>query len=317
MGSLTASPTAAASITKLAYTYGPNLGQTWGWEVYGYYNASAAEHDRDPPVRDYRWRDYVVASDWDDGTLNGSWGGIALGESTELVPHVVVEPGGQAEGWEDLATGLDLIPPSIDEGLDDVSLGLDTISRAATIIRPDATTHPDDVGNPDDLAAPPSPTGTATFAAAGGLPALWAAPTLMLSLSKPISILMSGIAMLGGMAAAIWSSGIIPAMSAVMTTVASGSWLTSWDRSADAAASIGNRLGNSAETEDGSIAAILERIAVAIEAIQGEVVRDTEDPLAKPGIVNAVELASQARSEITLRSHGQMVTCSTGVIEEE
>jgi hypothetical protein len=284
-----------ASFSQLKYQYGAKAGQLYGIKGQGRYEPTLGEQQI--PRLTYDWQRTILASDADDGTIAVSTDGITLGAGVQQVPVLAVQPGIQQAGWDDLAGNLTVL--SDQSQRDPLSL--------------DVPVSADAVADPNQQASLPGVEPPTILAAGVNLPAVIAVPSAIALLSSAPAIWVAGAAALGMVASQVYNSGLIGQI---------GSWLGWYQAAGSPPQIIADGITTIAANSGGGGSAFpqagidaLERIADACERIADEVCEVPGDPT-QPGITNAVELASQARSEITLRSHGQLVTCSTGSIEE-
>jgi len=283
------------------YTYGPRAGQAWGYRFSCDYAAQASDIALERPSFSYQVQVGMIGAD--DGTIAWSADGGRVGSSVEQVPVLTVRPGNQEAAWNDLSAQLTVLSDLAERN----PYGLDVpITQEA-------------VTDPGNLAAPPGTSPPQILAQGANLPALIAVPTSIALLANLPAVAVVATAALGMVASTIWNSGLVGK---------AADWLTRSEAAGDVATavstglspvttgvqSVANTVGDIAQAISDLLAA-LDRIADALEAIQEELCEVPGDPT-KPGLTRAVELASQARSEITLRAHGQIVTCSTGSIEE-
>ena len=238
---------------------------------------------------------------------------------------------GQAS-WQDLADGMGLVPPSVDGVKDAIDNALPVfvadypdlpamwtkVPKSIAVGDPEAVTHPDaqagDSYTPV-VASPPA----AVFASGAALPAILATPTLIATLSKPVAIKVAAAAASGIAAGTMVQTGVLTkvadAAQAMLDTVFDKvvdlvDWFQAPGSPPARAATAQESLADCCET----LCENIDKIRIALERIADEVCRDPDDPLTKPGLVNAVELASEARSEVELLAHGFRVTAQTGVI---
>lgn len=281
------------------YTYGPKAGQSWGFTTYGTYTPSGSDQALGRPTLSYQGTFRMSGSE--DATLAISTAGETIGQTTVQAPMLVVQAGTQEASWTNLTTGVGSLA-------DQLTVLSDLTERQTPGL--DVPTHPDDVLQTGNLAmAPGGP--PQIFAQGASLPALVAVPTSIALLSSAPAITVVATAALGMLASTIYNSGIVG--QAV-------SWLTGTGGGSGTIAQIANGVqtisqGTPYANQVNELISEIRKLRIAVEAIQGEVVRVEGDPT-KPGLVTAVELASQARSEIILKSHGQEITCSTGVVIE-
>lgn len=290
-----------ASPVSTTYSWGARAGQRWGMRVIGQYLPNEAEQSGPTPIRKSDWDLLIGASDADDGTINALSNVLALGTSVTNTPQLVAYPGVQEASWGDLGTSVDGLAPVLTDFSDAVETALDQAARKVNHFPPDPVTNAADQGNPADLSGIPGSSGSNVFAAGSALPVLFAAPELVTSLSSVASIAVAGLAGVAATMMTVYKFGLVQRLKDLADWFISPPSNAPQVRQADAQENNATELG---------------RIADALERIADELCRDVGDPLAHPGIVNVTELASQARSEITLRSHGTLVTASTGVIEE-
>lgn len=312
-----------------------------------------------PGIKRGQWSLNLTCIDADDGTISWFTNQLNIGGPYSSIPQVVTQPGGSDASWQDLADATDLIPPSIGDVKDSIDNnwkqlqadipGVDEfwtkLPKSIQYDDPEAVTHPDDQATDPWTPVVASPPAQAAVNP-GFLPAVLAVPYALATISKPALVKVGSVMATGVASAEAYRSGFfskvanaaqnfvdvlsdkavdlvdwITGPSGVPTltgqAVQNGvSWLTGPNNPATRTAEATERQADSCE----SAHELVERIAVALERIADELCRDPEDPAHKPGITNAVELASQTKSEITLRAHGIVCEAATGMVtggEEE
>lgn len=331
--------TSLGSLTSgnMTYSYGSKSGQVFGCWIAGSYAPTVPEQGSG--IKRSYWLEYLIAPDADDGTIGLIQGSGTMGENYSQVPYLTLTTAGQDGAWGDLGTQVGYIGPeiagvkgSIDNALvsfvaDNPNLPLSWVKvpKALALQDPEAVTHASDQTGDSYtpvIGTPPA----ALFSVPGAVSACVASPTTMLALSKPAAIKVVSLAATGVAAATAISVGLMgklaTAADAVSTWVSGGVEtyfdkmveLVDWMQSASAPPTrTADATERQADASEGA-SEILERIAVALERIADEVCRDPADPIVKQGIVNAVELASQARSELEVRVAGVHVSAMTGVV---
>jgi len=291
---------------RVVYSWGPRAGGTAGVELTQRYTPNAAEQE--DGITASRWSAYILGDDADDGTLGVTGAPSGFGENYSQVPHVIVEGSDAASEWSDVKGDFGGIKDGIQNGITPSIQDLrDRVSKLGPLAQRDTVTHPDDVGEPGDSAyVPGAEPLTPTFTSAAALPAIVTAPTTLLALSSIPAIVTAAMGMLGTAAATVLNLGWLQ------------SSLDALGKLVDISTSADNVATEvqSAATEAGRSADALERIADSLEAIQAEVVRDLDATPPRAGLVNAVELASQTSTEITMKAKGFEMEASTGSVVE-
>lgn len=323
---LTRSPIAATR-SILAYTYGARSGEYYGVDWRGTYNPNPAEQG--DGITDSHFSAFILGTDADDGTIGLAQTTAGVGENYSQTPQLVAEQPDQASSWDGLGDATDGVKDEISNTLPKFDNIKDALDKAGITNQPETVTHATDVGGAGDLAADTPVPGYSIFGAPGAASAMASAgPPAIYALSKVPAIITAFCSMAAAVGAGIMSIGLLGAMKSGFNTLVSAlpgigtiataveQITTSLDSLDVTVTNLNDNTATQAEQTTAQTIA-LDRIAVALEAIQGELVGTAEDQLNDPGIITVTELASQARSELEVRTHGQHFIASTGTVVEE
>lgn len=295
----------AGGATTIEYSYGERAGEVGGVECVTSYIPNVAEQD--DGITRSKSNQIFLGTDADDGTLGVLYQPTQQGANYSQTPQVVTTNQDSGAEWSDLGDAVDQLKPSIDNNTQKVQDLKDATDKLSATDRADTITHPDDVGEPGDLSGNVSIGGLSVFGSAGAVTELITVPAGWALLSSVPAMASALLATAGTLIATVLSTGwlqnLIQGVNAISTLTAP---ITALNVNV-------TKVATSVDT----LEPLLERIAESLEAIQGEVVKDPEDPIETPGIINVIELASQARAEIEVQTHGTRFIASTGIAFDE